>query len=76
MTCYFDIDKCILKWLIKCWNKNITVRGIILFEEANEYAKQLGYTNSKVSNGHLANCKKRHNMIFLKVCGKSIQLNV
>lgn len=33
-------------------------------------AQQLGYTSFKASSGWLSNWKKRHDVIFRKVCGK------
>jgi hypothetical protein len=46
------IDKCLLKWITQCRDKNIPLNGTILFEKVNEYAQQLGHINFKASGCH------------------------
>lgn len=70
-----DVDECVIKWLKQCRDKNIAISGPILQEKAKQFASELKHENFRASNGWLANFKKRHELIFRKVCGESAKVD-
>ncbi len=51
--------------------KNISLSGSIVKEQALEFAAQLGYTNFTASDGWLTSFKERHSIVFRFVSGES-----
>ncbi|CAG9563419.1 unnamed protein product [Danaus chrysippus] len=70
-----DLEECLLTWFKQCRDKNISVSGPILREKAEEFSKSLGHSSFRASNGWLVNFKKRHELVFRKVCGESASVN-
>lgn len=50
-----DVKDCILKWLRKCHDKNVSIKGLVLQEKAEQFVEKLGHA----SNSWLQNIKKR-----------------
>lgn len=75
-SCEFkDVEECVLKWLKQCRDKNLPIGGPILQEKAQQFAKDLNHENFRASNGWLQNFKKRHELVFRKVCGESASVD-
>lgn len=72
MTPYLNIDKCLLKLFIQYRDENIPLNRTILLKKIQQYAQQLGHTNFKASYGCLTSWKRRHDVIFRKICGESV----
>ncbi|XP_034944919.1 tigger transposable element-derived protein 4-like [Chelonus insularis] len=70
-----DVEECLLTWFKQCRDKNISVSGPLLREKAEEFSKSLGHSSFHASNGWLVNFKKRHELVFRKVCGESASVN-
>lgn len=68
---YPDVEKCLMKWMTQCRTQNFPLGGNILREKAEDFGKQLGYTEFKASSGWFENFKKRNNVSFHKICGES-----
>ncbi|XP_054706997.1 tigger transposable element-derived protein 4-like [Uloborus diversus] len=68
---YPEVEKCLIKWITQCRTQNIPLDGNILREKAENFGKQLGFTDFKASSGWFENFKKRNNITFYKVCGES-----
>ncbi|CAH0721898.1 unnamed protein product, partial [Brenthis ino] len=70
-----DVEECLQTWFKQCRGKNISVSRPILREKAEEFSKSLGHSSFRASNGWLVNFKKRHELVFRKVCGESASVN-
>ena len=70
-----DIDDALLRWFSSARLENVTISGPILTAKAESLAEDLGYSDWKCSAGWLDRFKKRHNIIFKKVCGESKAVN-
>ncbi|CAG4979095.1 unnamed protein product [Parnassius apollo] len=70
-----DLEECLVSWFKQCHDKNIHVCGQILREKAKEFSKSLGHSSFRASNGWLTNFKKRHELVFRKICGESASVN-
>lgn len=68
---YPNLEECLIKWFKQCRNRNVPLGGNMLKEKAQQFAEKLGHKDFKGSNGWLENFKKRHNIIFRKLCGES-----
>ena len=56
---YPDIDNVVFKWLLSQRGKIIPTDGTFIKEKAMKYAKELGATDFKASDGWLGRWKKR-----------------
>ena len=56
---YPDIDKVVFKWFLSQRGKSIPTDGTFIKEKAMKYAKELGATDFKASDGWLGRWKKR-----------------
>ena len=65
-----------LKWFKQCRDENISISGPLLQEKAEIYSKSLGFSDFKASNGWLEKFKRRHDLVFKKVCGESASVNI
>ena len=70
-----DIDEELLRWFSSVRSENVAVSGPILASKADSLAKELGYDDWKCSAGWLDRFKKRHDIVFKKVCGESKAVN-
>ncbi|XP_057340566.1 tigger transposable element-derived protein 6-like [Microplitis mediator] len=70
-----DVEECLLTWFKQCREKNLSISGTLLREKAEEFSKSLGHTSFRASNGWLGNFKKRHELVFRKLCGESASVN-
>ena len=59
------------QWFSRARAQNLPVSGPMIQERALEYAKELGKTDLKASNGWLESFKKRHNI----ACGESASVS-
>ena len=50
---YLDIDNVVFKWFLSDFYKSIPIDGTLIKEKAMKYAKELGATDFKASNGWL-----------------------
>ncbi|XP_019894080.1 tigger transposable element-derived protein 6-like [Musca domestica] len=66
-----DVEKALVLWFRQCRESNLEVSGPLLMEKANFFAKKLNVNNFKASNGWLDKVKKRNNITYKKICGKS-----
>ena len=48
---YLDIDNVVFKWFLSDFYKSIPIDGTLIKEKAMKYAKELGATDFKASNG-------------------------
>ncbi|KAE9528600.1 hypothetical protein AGLY_012175 [Aphis glycines] len=55
--------------------QNIPVSGILIKEKAKSYAEMFGISDFTASDGWLSNFKKRHNLVFKKICGESASVD-
>ncbi|XP_044599588.1 tigger transposable element-derived protein 6-like [Cotesia glomerata] len=72
---YTYVEKCILKWLKQCRDKNVVIGGPILQEKTQQFTVELGHREFRASNEWLHNFKKRNEIIFRKICGESAEVN-
>ena len=56
---YPDIDNVVFKWFLSQRGKSIPIDGTFIKEKAMKYAKELGATDFKASDGYLGRWKKR-----------------
>ena len=56
---YPDIDNVVFKWFLSQRGKSIPIDGTFIKEKAMKYAKELGATEFKASDGWLGRWKKR-----------------
>ncbi|CAG4935600.1 unnamed protein product [Colias eurytheme] len=66
------LEECLLKWFEQCRSQNISINGPLLQEKAQIFSKSLGLVNFRASNGWLEKFKGRHDLVFKKVCGESV----
>ncbi|GBN19302.1 Tigger transposable element-derived protein 4 [Araneus ventricosus] len=60
---YPEVEECVRKWFVQCRDQNLPVGGLML--------QQLDSNSEfKASNGWLENFKKRHNIVFQKLCSE------
>ena len=72
---YEDVEQCVSIWFKQCRNQNIPLGGNTIKTKAEEFAGLLGHKDFKASNGWLDNFKKRHDIGFRKVSGKSASVS-
>ncbi|XP_044586102.1 tigger transposable element-derived protein 6-like [Cotesia glomerata] len=70
------LEECLLKWFKQCRHENISISGPLLQEKAEIYSTSLGFSDFRASNGWLEKFKRRHDLVFKKVCGESASVNV
>ena len=75
VSTHSDIDDALLCWFLSARLENVTVSGPILTAKAESLVEDLGYSDWKCSAGWLDRFKKRHNIVFKKVCGESKAVN-
>ena len=56
---YPDIDNVVFKWFLSQRGKSIPIDGTFIKEKTMKYAKELGATDFKASDGWLGRWKKR-----------------
>ena len=56
---YPDIDNVVFKWFLSQRGKSIPIDGTFIKEKSMKYAKELGATDFKASDGWLGRWKKR-----------------
>lgn len=66
-----DIEKALLEWFKIQRNRNIPISGPILQEKANDFGKQLNKQDFVCSHSWITRFRKRHNIIFGKICGEA-----
>lgn len=71
-----EINETVWEWFVSARAKGMPISGPIIQAEAMEVAKRLNNINFKASNGWLESFRKRHNIIFNKVCGEANDVNV
>lgn len=49
--------------------------GILIKEKAKSYAEMFGISDFTASDCWLSNFKKRHNLVFKKICGESASVD-
>lgn len=69
-----EVDELLFKWFRQKRANNIAVSGPMLLMKAEEFAKMIK-DDFKCSSGWLDRFKKRHNIIFGKVCGEAASVD-
>ena len=64
---YENVDKTIYNWFVGKGSQKIPIDDIIIKEKALEFAKSLGLTEFRASDGWLNNWKKRYNLPYLLI---------
>lgn len=70
-----QLEECLVKWFAQCREKNIPMSGAMLKEKALSFALSLGIVGFSASEGWLANFKKRHDIVYKKLCGESASVD-
>lgn len=75
---YPNLENCLVTWMKECRHNNVPIGGNLLKEKAKKYASSLGIEGFCVSNGWLDGFKKRHDIVFRKLCGEgnAVDMNV
>ncbi|XP_028656953.1 tigger transposable element-derived protein 4-like [Erpetoichthys calabaricus] len=71
---YPVIEQCVLKWFVQARDRNVPIDRKLLQAKAEEFAKELGHSEFKASDGWLDKFKKRHGIVFNRLCGESTQV--
>ena len=71
---YPDMDNVVFKWFLSKRGKSILTDGTFIKEKAMKYAKELGATDFKASDGWLGRWKKRSDFLHLVYISLSIYL--
>uniref|UniRef100_A0A8C4XHT4 HTH CENPB-type domain-containing protein n=1 Tax=Erpetoichthys calabaricus TaxID=27687 RepID=A0A8C4XHT4_ERPCA len=71
---YPVIEQCVLKWFVQARDRNVPIDGKLLQVKAEDFAKELSHSEFKASNGWLDKFKKRHGIVFNRLCGESAQV--
>lgn len=66
-----ELEDKLVKWIKMCQSKNVPIGGNVIKEKAKQFALSLGIPNFSASNGWLEGFKKRHDLVFKKICGES-----
>ncbi|GFU71750.1 transposable element Tc1 transposase [Trichonephila clavipes] len=69
------LEQCLVSWMRQCRGQNIPMGGSLLKEKAKAFAKELGIEFS-ASEGWLTNFKKRNGIVFKKMCGESLSVDI
>nr|XP_014271394.1 uncharacterized protein LOC106677777 isoform X3 [Halyomorpha halys] len=70
-----DLEESLLSWLKEWPDKDAPMGGTVIQEKAHQFAEQFGYENFRASNGWLESFKKRNELIFRKLWGRSTSVN-
>ena len=70
-----DLEQAVITWFTQCRDNKINLSGVILRQKAEEFAKALGYNDFRASSGWLEKFKRRHDIVFRKICGESADVN-
>lgn len=70
-----DVDKAVLRWFEDTRNNKIQVDGLMVKAKAEEFARKLGNTTFKASDGWPTNWKKRNEVLCKTECGESGSVN-
>jgi len=66
-----QLENILLEWFRQARILNLAVNGPVLTEKANEIAKRLNITDFGGSNGWLDRFRKRHGIVYHKICGEA-----
>ncbi|XP_008189452.1 tigger transposable element-derived protein 4-like [Acyrthosiphon pisum] len=66
-----QLENILLEWFRQARTLNLAVNGPVLTEKANEIAKRLNITDFGGSNGWLDRFRKRHGIVYRKICGEA-----
>ncbi|XP_050548128.1 tigger transposable element-derived protein 4-like, partial [Daktulosphaira vitifoliae] len=69
------LEQCLFTWFNQVRQQNIPVSGILIKEKAKSFAEILDISDFTASDGWLSNFKKRHNLVFRKICGESASVD-
>lgn len=69
------LEQFLFTWFNQVRQQNIPVSGILIKEKAKSYAEMLEISDFTASDGWLSNFKKRHNLVFRKICGESASVD-
>ncbi|CAB0042470.1 unnamed protein product [Trichogramma brassicae] len=72
---YDDIEEALIVWFEQARQNNIPISGPIIQEKALSYAKLFNNDQFQASDGWLNNFKKRHGIVFRKLCGESADVS-
>jgi hypothetical protein len=70
------LEQCLYIWFNQVRQKNIPVSGILIKEKAKNFNDMLSILNFTACDDWLSNFKKRHNLVFRKICGESARFSV
>ena len=70
-----ELNEKVWKWFNLARAQNLPVSGPMIQQQALDFAKKLGKTDFKASNGWLESFKKRHNISSAIACGESASVD-
>lgn len=73
---YPNLENCLVSWMKDCRRNNVPIGGNLLKEKATAFASSLEINRFCVSNGWLDGFKKRHNVVFRKICGEGNAVDI
>lgn len=72
---YPDVEACLMKWITQRRRLKEPVSGTLIKEKAERYAKELGHSEFKASNGWMGNFKRRYGISLRNISRDGAEVN-